>query len=218
MASSDRACGSANLRRDISATTGRRMTPPVPPAGTTRQPPHRVHSTVLRECGIRSNLGLPRRRPGHLTEACLAFVPGLSLSQKGTDDALFFADRRASAKVVKRERSLSGVRSSLTIQELRCLFGSRSRSQSRTASSGTGYGAPSPMIRAWTDLKTFAARGRLCNPSKTAHLRREQSSTARTLSQTAIVAVDSLSHSCSGVNLSTSHQCKPGGHGTPRRS
>jgi hypothetical protein len=39
-----------------------------------------------------------------------------------------------------------------------------------------------------------------------------------TLSQIAIVAVDSLSRSCSGVNLSTSHQGKPGGHGTPRRS
>src|SRR5260370_42563161 len=33
-----------------------------------------------------------------------------------------------------------------------------------------------------------------------------------------MVVADSLSRSCSGVNLSTCHQCKPGGHGTPRRS
>ena len=39
-----------------------------------------------------------------------------------------------------------------------------------------------------------------------------------TLSQIAIVAMDSLACKCSGVNLSTSHQGKPGGHGTPRRS
>jgi len=40
---------------------------------------------------------------------------------------------------------------------------------------------------------------------------------AETLSHAAFSAVDSLSLSCSGVNLSTSHQHKPSGHGTPSR-
>ena len=38
-----------------------------------------------------------------------------------------------------------------------------------------------------------------------------------TLSHGGVFAVDSLSRSCSGVNLSTSHQRRPSGHGTPRR-
>jgi ORF6N domain len=38
-----------------------------------------------------------------------------------------------------------------------------------------------------------------------------------TLSHAAFPAVDSLSRSCSGVNLSTSPQLKPSGHGTPSR-
>src|SRR5262245_40961120 len=41
---------------------------------------------------------------------------------------------------------------------------------------------------------------------------RRQDSFLTTLSQAAIVVVDSLSRSCSGVNLSTSHHWKPGGH------
>src|SRR5438876_3621463 len=39
----------------------------------------------------------------------------------------------------------------------------------------------------------------------------------QTLSHRAFVAVDSFSRSCSGVNLSTSHQRRPSGQGTPRR-
>ena len=38
-----------------------------------------------------------------------------------------------------------------------------------------------------------------------------------TLSHAACFVVDSLSRSCSGVNLSTSHQLIPSGHGTPKR-
>jgi hypothetical protein len=38
-----------------------------------------------------------------------------------------------------------------------------------------------------------------------------------TLSHAACFAVDSLSRSCSGVNLSTSHQLIPSGQGTPKR-
>src|SRR5436309_13426362 len=38
-----------------------------------------------------------------------------------------------------------------------------------------------------------------------------------TLSHGGVIAVDSLSRSCSGVSLSTSHQRRPSGQGTPRR-
>jgi hypothetical protein len=41
--------------------------------------------------------------------------------------------------------------------------------------------------------------------------------TVTALSHAAICAVDSFARNCSGVNLSTSHQRIPGGHGTPSR-
>jgi hypothetical protein len=40
---------------------------------------------------------------------------------------------------------------------------------------------------------------------------------SETLSHGGVFPVDSLSRSCSGVILSTSHQRMPSGHGTPRR-
>jgi prepilin-type N-terminal cleavage/methylation domain-containing protein len=55
----------------------------------------------------------------------------------------------------------------------------------------------------WTDIRASMQGTRLAEIT--------------TLSHAAFSAVDSLSLSCSGVNLSTSHQHKPSGQGTPRR-
>ena len=79
---------------------------------------------------------------------------------------------------------------------------------------GVRYGLPASSFMAFQDAMSWQGHAVATLPALS-HV--AQTWAPGTLSHAAISAVDSLSRSCSGVNLSTSHQRWPSGQGTPNR-